>query len=108
VLLSNGTQLDLSAAIDDSSDDVLQVTYTLHIPTGTQVVAYTPGLLGDKQVLSAIADESGSTYETATLVQTKTDGIQVTATTEAAGLVGLALDSVSGYDNQSLTVQVTI
>src|SRR5919198_6577394 len=49
VSLSNGTELDLYASIDDSSQDVQQATFNVIVPRGAHVVAYTPGLLGSKQ-----------------------------------------------------------
>ena len=52
VSLSNGTQLDLYASIDDSSQDVQQVTFNVTVPQGVHEVAYTPGLLGSKQVVN--------------------------------------------------------
>lgn len=119
VVLSDGTELDLSATINDSSQDVQQVTFTLQVPQGTAVVAYTPGALGPKEVLQVVADGSPATYQTTTLVDTYTGGIQVTATTQAGGArakttprmrvgAGAAMASTAGQDDQALTVRVTL
>jgi hypothetical protein len=108
VSLSNGTQLDLYASIDDSSQDVQQVTFTVIVPRGVQEVAYTPGLLGSKQVVNVYAHGGPDSYTTATLVTTQTRGVHVTATTRAVGTGGGASASDSGYAGQWITVHVTL
>jgi hypothetical protein len=106
VSMSDGTQLDLNAVINDSSNDVKQVIYTLHVPVATYVIAYTPGLLGSKQVVQVTADQNPKTYETITMVKTYTPGIPVTATTKGVRPIKTATASASGNSNQSLTVRV--
>jgi hypothetical protein len=108
VSLSNGTQLDLYASIDDSSQDVQQVTFNVTVPRGVQEVAYTPGLLGSKQVVNVYPYGGPYNYATATLVTTRTRGVQVTATTRAVGTGGIASASDSGYARQWITVHVTL
>ena len=108
VSLSNGTQLDLYASIDDSSQDVQQVTFEVHVPQGVQKVAYTPGLLGPKQVVNVYSDRGPHSYITRTLVTTQTDGVHVTATTRAVGIGGIASASHSGHAGQWITVPVTL
>ena len=108
VSLSNGTQLDLYASIDDSSQDVQQVTFNVTVPRGVQEVAYTPGLLGPKQVVNVYAHGGPHNYATATLVTTQTSGVQVTAKTTAVGTGGTASASHSGHAGQWITVPVTL
>lgn len=108
LLLSNGTEIDLRASIDDSSDDVQQVSYTVHGPTGTSVVGETPGLLGPKEVVRYVADQDPGRYATTTVVDTGAGAVAVTATTQALGLVGVSLGSVSGVAHQPLTLTLTL
>jgi hypothetical protein len=108
VSLSNGTQLDLYASIDDSSQDVQQVTFNVTVPRGVQEVAYTPGLLGPKQVVNVYPDGGPHSYITRTLVTTQTSGVQVTATTRAVGTGGIASASHSAQAGQWITVPVTL
>src|SRR2546430_12296534 len=88
VSLSNGTQLDLFASIDDSSQDVQQVTFNAIVPQGVREDAYTPGLLGSKQVVNVYAHGGPHSYITRTLVSTQTSGVHATATTRAVGTGG--------------------
>jgi hypothetical protein len=108
VSLSNGTQLDLFAAIDASSQDVQQVTFNVTVPEGVHEVAYTPGLLGPKQVVNVYAHGGPHNYATATLVTTQTSGVAVTATTRAVGSGGTASASGSGHTGQWITVHVDL
>src|SRR5919202_5318217 len=100
VSLSNGTHLDLFASIDDSSQDVQQVTFNVTVPQGVQEVAYTPGLLGPKQVVNVYPNGGPHSYITRTLVTTQISGVQVTATTRAIGTGGTASASHSGQAGQ--------
>ena len=108
VSLSNGTQLDLYASIDDSSQDVQQVTFNVRVPQGVQEIAYTPGLLGPKQVVNVYPGGGPRSYMTRTLVTTQTSRAHVTATTRAVGLGGIASASHSGHAGQWITVHVTL
>jgi len=87
VILSNGVVLDLSAAIDDTADDVRGTTYTLHAPVGTGVVAVvgTDGVLGLTERFVFQADQAASTYATETVVRTGQGGVAVSATTDVVG-----------------------
>ena len=105
VLLSNGTEIDLRASIDDSSDDVQKVTYTVHGPAGTTLVSASPGVLGPKQVTQFVADQAPGHYTTTTVVDTGKGGVAVTATTQALAADGAtALATVSGFSHQQLSV----
>jgi hypothetical protein len=108
VSLSNGTELDLFASIDASSKDVQQVTFNVTVPQGVQEVAYTPGLLGPKQVVNVYPNGGPHSYITRTLVSTQISGVQVTATTRAIGTGGIASASRSGHAGQWITVPVTL
>ena len=110
LLLSNGTEIDLHASIDDSSDDVQQVTYTVHAPAGTRLVIETPGALGPKEAVHFAADQGPGHYTTTTVVDTGSGGVAVTATTQALALVRLAvaLATVSGVSHQQLSVAMDL
>ena len=108
VSLSNGTQLDLYASINDSSHDVQQVTFNVTVPQGVQEVAYTPGLLGSKQVVNVYSHGGPHSYITRTLVTTQTSGVHATATTRAVGIIGLASASHSGHAGQPIRVHVDL
>ena len=110
VSLSNGTELDLFASIDDSSKDVQQVTFNVIVPQGVQEVAYTPGLLGPTQVVNVYPHGGPHSYIARTLVTTQASGVQVTATTRAVGIgrTVLASGSQSGHAGQWITVPVTL
>lgn len=108
VLLSNGAELDLSAAINDSSADVQQVVFTLHAPVGVSVVAYIEGSLGAKEFWRFYADNPPGSYDTSALVTTYTPGVSVSATTQALGFLTPALVTVSGQSNQPLPVHLSL
>ena len=108
VSLSNGTQLDLYASIDDSSQDVQQVTFSVIVPRGVQEIAYTPGLLGSKQVVNVYSHGGPHSYITRTLVTTQTSGVHMTATTRAVGIGGIASASASDHAGRWITVHVTL
>src|SRR5579872_7009733 len=81
LVLSNGAIIDLSDLIGDTSRDIQSVTYTLHVPTGVQVLAEyrTPGPLGKVESFSWTADDAPGTYDAQTTVTTGTSSISVTA-----------------------------
>ena len=110
LLLSNGTEIDLHASIDDSSDDVQQVTYMVHAPAGTRLVIETPGALGPKEAVQYAADQGLGHYTTTTVVDTGSGGVTVTATTQAlaAGSVTAALATVSGVSHQRLSISLDL
>lgn len=107
-LLSNGTELDLTAAIATDSSNVLGVAYALHIPTGIQVLSAIGWSLGAKEQWSVAADMPPGQYRTSTFVTTSLQGIAVQTTTEAIGLIGAAIRTVDGYNDQHLEVQVAL
>lgn len=106
VRLSDGTAVTLTAVIRDDPADISKITYTLHAPAGVSVsgVVYTGGPLNQVESLNVVADNAPNTYDSDTLVSTGNSGIAVTATTTVAN-VGSA--STSGYDDQTLHVQVS-
>jgi hypothetical protein len=111
VILSNGTVLDLSAAIADADMDVQNVTYTLHAPAGTSVVAAinTYGPLGPKETFRFFADDAPGTYDTFTSVTTGANGIAVSATTAVVPILHLpASGSAAGQNQQSLPIHISL
>jgi len=106
VTLSNGVVLDLSAAIDDTADDVRGTTYTLHAPVGTEVVAVvgTDGALGLTERFVFQADQAASTYVTQTVVQTGQGGVAVSATTDVVGAGATLTGTATGVSAQPLRV----
>jgi hypothetical protein len=107
-LLSNGTELDLSADINTDSSNVLGVSYTLHVPSGVQVLSATGFSLGAAERWSVIADLSPGQYRTITFVTSGVQGVAVHATTQALALIGVAARTSDGYDDQQLEAQVAI
>ncbi|HZS88172.1 MAG TPA: hypothetical protein VFE42_11870, partial [Chloroflexota bacterium] len=63
---------------------------------------------GAKEVWTVLADNAPKTYDTVTDVATNTPGVQVQATTQALGLLGLAAMTTPGEDDQPLAAHVTI
>lgn len=108
VTLSNGSQVDLTATISDTASDVKSVVYTLHAPAGSSVVRLvtTGGAFSGKETLNFYADNAAGTYETDTVVSTRTSPVAVTAQTRVVGGVQLS-GSASGYDKQNLPVHPT-
>jgi len=108
LLLSNGVELDVSSTITDTAADVQQVTYTVHIPGGTSPVLAVAGSLGAREVWRVVADNPPDTYDTSTLVTTLTHGVAVQTTTQALGLVGAPLVTITGQDHQELRAHVSL
>jgi hypothetical protein len=108
VLLSDGTTVDLSADIADSLADVQGVSYTLHIPAGTRVLAWagTDGLMGLRESFQARTDAAPGTYASVTTVTTATPHIAVTAHTQMVTGGATTLGAAPGWDRQPLQVQV--
>ncbi len=110
VALSNGTVVDLSAAIAADAADVQGVAYTLHVPAGLRAVSVAPsgGPLGPKEMIAVVADDAPGVYDSATVVTTMTRGVTVTATTAlvAATSAPLATGTASGLDRQTLRVHL--
>ena len=104
VILTDGTIIDISAAIDTPLFNLQHVTYTLHGPVGSRVllVLRTPNLPNTTESFQFYADGPADQIATDTLVTTSTSNAGVTATT----LVGLRMSSVSGGANEHLVVQV--
>jgi hypothetical protein len=111
VSLSNGAQIDLKAAIGDTSSDVRSVTYTVHGPAGTRMLSIlnTDSLLGLVEKVQYYADDPANSYDTYTTVVSGQNGVSVTAQTTLVSVLGLAvgLKSASGYNAQPLHVRVT-
>ena len=110
VVLSNGTTLDLSADIATALWDVRSVTYTLHIPAGLAVVAVvsTPSWPTTVEQFTVYADNGRGVYTSDTLVETRQEGVSVTANTALVSLfhVVVAAQSVGGQDRQHLAINV--
>jgi hypothetical protein len=103
VLLSNGTELDLSADIGDWLWNVTAVSYTIHVPQGVGIVAVirTPDWPTAVEHFSIVADAPAKTYQTTTMVNTS-KGASVTANL----LVRLQFATRSGLSGQSIPVSI--
>lgn len=110
VTLSNLAVIDLQAGISDSLSDVKSVTYVVHGPKGTSKLAVvnTDTLIGLKESVSYVADDSSGTYDVYTTVYTGQSGVAVTAYTTVVSPLGLTLSSptVSGKSGQTLHTHV--
>jgi hypothetical protein len=107
-IFSNGTELDVDTVIADISADVQQVVFTIHVPRGTQLVAYVAGALGAKESWSVLADQAPDNYETVTFVHDPTPGIPVQATTTVTDVIGTSATAMNGYDLEKLIVHATL
>ncbi len=108
IQLSNGVKIQLSAAIAADASDVQRIVYTLHIPSGLAVtrVIFTAGGLGGREWLVVQADDALGSYDTTTVVDTRTHGVAVTAFTQAVSAttqMTSAPQAVTGQDQQSLS-----
>lgn len=107
VVLSNGVAVDLSATVNDDLSDVQQITYILHAPAGTHVVAILS--LGPREVLHFVADNTPVGYDSVTRVSTYTPGVAVTALTSVVPLAALAATgSASGTAHDNLAVHLSV
>ena len=81
VILSNGIVLDLSATINDTVDDVTEVRYTLHVPSGIGIVTAisTDGAVGYRERFAVQADSAPGTYSTVIRVKTGAKNTAITA-----------------------------
>ncbi len=106
VSLSNMTQIDMSARINDDLSDVRQVVYVLHIPVGISVISIvnTDGLMGIKESVRIFADEPASAYASVTTVYTGHDQMAVTASTSVVGVPTSGTASASGSSGHPLTI----
>lgn len=106
ISLSNLGQLDVSANISDSESDVQNISYVVHVPVGTQVLAVTStdGLIGLKESVHVYADAAANTFDVYTTVYTGQGHVPVQASSTAVSSLNLVLGSASasGYSGQSL------
>lgn len=105
VLLSDGTEVDVSADIGTPLWNVSAVNYTLRVPSGVQVVLVlsTPNWPKTVERFRILTDNPAGQYSSVTSVQTTKTNVDVTANLVAGG----AFASVSGKSGQSLRLQVT-
>jgi hypothetical protein len=104
VILTDGTSIDISASINTSLFNLQHVTYTVHAPAGSRLLAvvHTPNLPGTTESFQFYDDGPADQIQTDTIVTTSTSNVGVTATT----IIGLRLRSVSGMANEHLVVQL--
>ena len=111
VVLSDGTILDISAAIDTDVSNVREIHYTVHGPRDVKVISISIPTLGftGKETFTYYDDAEPKQYITETLVQTTYDRVGVTAQTTFAnvsislsGLLTLQYTPINGFNNQSL------
>lgn len=111
VILSQGVIIDLYTVIKDSTSDVQQVNYTLHVPVGLREIAiiYTSGVIGPKESFQIFADDAANTYDSVTEVNTGATGLAVKARlTVIAPLHAPASASIAGLDHQNLPLHVVV
>ncbi len=110
VRLSDGTVVDLSAAIAVDAANVQGVAYALHIPVGVGVVGWatTGDALGARETLRVARDDALGVYDADTVVTTGTPGVGVVARVLVAGPGGVVeAGSAVGRDGQDLHVRVS-
>jgi hypothetical protein len=105
VVLTNGTVIDLGADISTGLLSLNHVTYTLHVPQGSRVLAvvHTPNLPTTTESFNIAADAAAGRYRADTVVTTAGTPAPVTVTL-SVGLLRWA--SAQGYSGQALTVQI--
>ncbi len=116
VNLSNGVQVQITAALATSSSAVSTIAYTLHVPTGARVtkITYTGGGFTGKETVTVYADDAAHSYDTATLVTLSTSSgvahgsVAVSAKTAAQGAGGNVSTVATGVDGQSVGAHVTL
>lgn len=101
LVLTDGTQLQLTASISSDPSVVQQITYTVHAPQGTALrqVTYTGGALLGKETVAFYADQAARSFTMATtvrMVDQPSCASAVTATARVAMQGGVAAGSVSG------------
>jgi hypothetical protein len=109
VTLSNGVAVDLHATIDDTSENVQQVSYSLTIPKGTSVTGEVDSsVLGPKDKFQYSANGQAGTYSATVKVKTVAPGKSVSAGMELvnAGSV-LSSSSDSGQSPDLLQMSVS-
>ena len=104
ILLSNGETIQTDATIGTDAQNVLQVSYTLHLPVGVSVIAvvYTPSQLGDREVVQFVADMPPYHYSTDTVITTSIPNVQSVAHTRALLRDGLA----AGINGEHLIIKI--
>jgi hypothetical protein len=95
VSLVNLGQIDLHSTIADSNTNVKKITYVVHVPAGTHVLAITnlDGLFGLRSTVQVIADDAPNTFDTYTTVTTGQSNVAVTASSTLVSLLNLNLGS---------------
>lgn len=109
VVLSNGQVVSMAVHILDDPSDVTNITYELHGPVGTRVLAtfYTSGMASKESVKYYADEPQANTFDSTTTASTGLTGAPLTATTTVFGLsTGLATSSLSGLSGQSLPVHL--
>ena len=111
VVLSDGTILDISAAIDTDVSNVREIHYAVHGPRDVKVISISIPTLGftGKETFTYYDDAAPKQYITETLVQTTYNQVNVTAHTTFANvtlglsdLLTLQYEPIKGFNNQIL------
>ena len=100
VVLTNGTQIRMTASVQSDASLVQRITYVLHAPVGSVVhhIVYTGGALGSKETVQFYADKAGRRFTTETTVQmtdSRNCGRAFTAESSVSGQGGQASGSYS-------------
>lgn len=108
VILSNGSVLDLSAAISTLPTQVEEVHYELHVPAGLRMVAaiHTPAWLTSQETFAFYSDQVPHQYQVFTTVTTTVGGADVTADSVLVNALGIKLGhyAVSGKEGAWLAL----
>lgn len=96
VYFSDGHKLSLTVSVAALPDEVEHILYIVHAPAGSQVtrIIHTAGGLGFKESVIVLDDEEDGVYSVDTVVQTRSQGVEVTASTML--MVGVT-STASGY-----------
>ncbi|MFO7170460.1 MAG: hypothetical protein DIU80_020725 [Chloroflexota bacterium] len=117
VILSDGTILDIQAAIDTSVSNVREIHYIVHGPPGVKLVAAisTPTLgFRGKETFTYYADAQPYQYVTDVVVHTTGERVSVTSYTTflkvtllRGPLLSLQYKPVHGYSGETLRTVLT-
>lgn len=108
VYLSTGVKVDLTATLGVDREDVLRISYALHVPAGATVtrVVYTSGALGHREHVT-VSDDAVGPYVAETVASSKVAGtavsVSMTVLDQTSG--ARAQDSASGQDGQVIATQ---
>jgi hypothetical protein len=105
VTLSNGVTLNIGVSIAAKVQDLMGVSYEVHVPEGVSMTntIHTPGWATDVETFSLIADQKADEYYVTTTVDTRLGDAAILAYTIVKS-DDKTMYTVSGTEDEALTV----